>query len=83
MCRTQRRYLMPNVTISLDEKLITAGQRYAEAHHTSLNTLVRKLLEQTVETQSKDWLEEFFSLMDRAEGNSQGQRWRREDLYDV
>ncbi|MFH0725415.1 MAG: DUF6364 family protein [Pseudomonadota bacterium] len=74
---------MPNVTISLDEKLIKAGRRYAEAHHTSLNTLVRKLLEQTVETQSKDWLEEFFSLMDRAEGNSEGQRWRREDLYDV
>jgi hypothetical protein len=74
---------MPNVTISLDEELIKAGRRYAECHHTSLNTLVRKLLEQTVGVQAKDWLDECFSLMDRAEGNSEGRRWRREDLYDV
>lgn len=74
---------MPNVTISIDEELVKAGRRYAESHHTSLNALVRKLLEQTVGVQAKDWLDECFSLMDRAEGNSEGRRWHREDLYDV
>ena len=74
---------MPNVTISLDEDLVKAGRRYAENHHTSMNALIRKLLEQTVKSQTKDWLTECFTLMDRAGGNSKGERWQREELYDV
>ena len=74
---------MPNITISLDSELLKLGRQYAEKHQTSLNALIRKLLEQTVKSQSRDWLDECFGLMDRAEVNSQGQRWKREDLYDV
>ena len=74
---------MPNITISLDEELIKAGRRYAEKHQTSMNALIRKLLEQTVNSQSKDWLNQCFELMDRSKANSRGQRWKREDLYDV
>ena len=72
---------MPNITISLDEELLKSGRRYAEAHQTSMNALIRKLLEQTVRFQSEDWLKECFELMDRANGNSKGQRWKREELY--
>ena len=57
--------------------------KYAEKHQTSINGLIRKLLEETVESQSKDWLQECFDLMDRAKGNSRGKRWKREDLYDA
>ena len=39
---------MPNITISLDEDLLKSGRRYAEKHQTSVNALIRKLLEQTV-----------------------------------
>jgi len=74
---------MPNITISLDENLLKAGRQYAKKHNTSVNALIRKLLEQTIQVQSKDWLEECFKLMDQAEVNSQGMRWKREDLYDV
>ena len=74
---------MPNITISLDEDLLKAGRQYAKKHHTSVNALIRKLMEQTVRSQSKDRLEECFKLMDQAEVNSQGQQWKREDLYDV
>jgi len=74
---------MPNITISLDEALLKAGRQYAKNHNTSLNALIRKLLEQRVRSQSKDWLDECFRLMDQAEVNSQGKRWKREDLYDV
>jgi hypothetical protein len=74
---------MPNITISLNKELIKAGRSYAECHQTSLNTLIRKLLEQTVIPQTKDWLDECFSLMDRAQGDSEGKPWQREDLYDV
>ena len=74
---------MPNITISLDEELLKSGRRYAQAHQTSLNALIRKLLEQTVKLQTDDWLEESFRLMDRAGGNSKGRKWDREDLYDA
>ena len=74
---------MPNITISLDEDLLKAGREYAQKHHTSVNALIRKLLEQTVRHQSENWLDECFDLMDQAEVNSKGQRWKREDLYDV
>ena len=74
---------MPNITISLDEELLKSGRRYAEEHQTSINALIRKLLEQTVRFQSDDWLEECFNLMDRANGNSEGRKWKREDLYNA
>lgn len=72
---------MPNITISLDEDLLKSGRRYAEKHQTSMNALIRKLLEQTVRLQSDAWLLECFNLMDRAGGDSRGRRWQREDLY--
>jgi len=74
---------MPNITISLDKDLLKSGRRYAEKHQTSLNALIRKLLEQSVRPQSNSWLEECFQLMDRTNVNSKGRRWRREELYDV
>jgi hypothetical protein len=74
---------MPNITISLDEELLKSGRRYAEAHQTSMNALIRKLLEQTVRLQSEDWFEECFNLMDRANGNSEGRKWNREELYNA
>jgi hypothetical protein len=74
---------MPNITISVDKDLLKAGRQYAKKHNTSLNAVIRRLLEKTVKSQSKDWLDECFKLMDQAEVNSQGKRWKREDLYDV
>jgi uncharacterized protein DUF6364 len=74
---------MPNITISIEEDLLKSGRRYAEKHQTSINALIRKLLEKTVYTQSDAWVEECFQLMDRTDVNSNGKRWRREDLYDV
>ena len=74
---------MPNITISLDEDLIKAGRQYAKQHNTSINALIRRLLEQTVQNRSEDWLEECFNLMDRVKVDSHGQSWKREDLYDV
>jgi Family of unknown function (DUF6364) len=74
---------MPNVTISLDDKLVRAGRQYAKKQNTSMNALIRRLLEQSVQSNSEDWLTECFYLMDRANGNSKGKRWHRGELYDV
>jgi hypothetical protein len=74
---------VPNITISLDEQLLKLGRQYAEKHQTSMNALIRSLLEQTVKSDSTQWIDECFSLMDRAGGHSKGRRWKREELYDV
>lgn len=74
---------MPNITISIEEKLLKSGRQYAEKHQTSMNALIRTLLEQTVKRDSTQWLDECFALMDRANARSKGKRWKREDLYDV
>ena len=39
---------MQNITLSLDEDILKAGREYAKKHKTSLNSLIRRLLEQTV-----------------------------------
>ncbi len=74
---------MSNITLSLDDKIIKAGREYAKQHNTSLNALVRKLLEETVGESSELWQEECFAVMDKAGGKSTGKKWKREDLYDV
>ena len=70
-----------NITIAIDEQLIAAGRAYAQQHNTSLNGLIRQLLEQAVLPASSQWLDECFALMDQAAPNSQGEQWKREDLY--
>jgi N-methylhydantoinase A/oxoprolinase/acetone carboxylase beta subunit len=74
---------MPNVTISLNEKLLKKSREYARKKNTSLNAMIRKLLEQTVESPSGQWIDECFSNMDKAKGNSKGKKWKREELYDI
>jgi hypothetical protein len=73
---------MPNVTLSMNEELLRKARDYAGKHQTSLNALIRKLLEEAVRPESKHFLEDCFSLMDRAGGDSVGANWSREDLYD-
>ena len=74
---------MSNITISINEGLIKKGREYAKKHGTSLNALIRKLLERTVTQQSTYWLDECFHIMDQTSADSKGHKWKREDLYDV
>jgi hypothetical protein len=72
---------MKNITLALNEKTIKAGREYARKHNMTLNSLVRKLLDQTVQNNSNDWIEECFSLMDKAKIASQVKKWKRQDLH--
>ena len=74
---------MKNITLALDEKIIEEGRKYARKHHMTLNSLIRKLLEQTVLSISHDWIGECFSLMDKVEIPHDPQDWKREDIYRV
>ena len=72
---------MKNITLALDEDTIKAGREYARKHNLTLNSLVRRLLQQTVSKESMNWIEESFSLMDKANSTSIKKTWKREDLY--
>ena len=74
---------MAKITISIDDKLLEEGRKYAQKQGTSLNSLIRQLLSKTVTPPSNDWLEECFRLMDRAQGDSKGEKWSREDVYNM
>ena len=74
---------MPNITISLDTELLHSGREYAKQHRTSLNALIKKLLEQTVVFRPTSRIDSCFEIMGRAKADSGGRNWNREDLYDL
>lgn len=74
---------MKNVTLSLSEDLLDAGRAYARSHHTTLNDLIRELLQaRAAPPDNGDWMGSAFALADRARGDSRGKTWRRDELYD-
>lgn len=74
---------MANVTLSIDEDLLKSGRKYAQEHNTSLNSLIRRLLESEVNENQTARHYELFEAMKNSRGNSKGKKWTREDLYDV
>jgi hypothetical protein len=74
---------MKNITLSIEDDVLQAGREYARIHNMSFNSLVRKLIEQTVTPKKQHWLDDTFSLMDKVNVSSEGQSWTREELYRV
>ncbi|MFO8070315.1 MAG: hypothetical protein R6V85_00450 [Polyangia bacterium] len=72
---------MPNVTLSIDEKLLALGRDYARRRGTSLNAMIRELLSQHVAADGAREADELFSRMDAARGDSRGRNWSREDIH--
>jgi hypothetical protein len=70
-----------NITLALDEKIIRKGRKYALKHNLTLNSLVRRLLEKTVDADSSDWLEECFTKMDKIDLPKKIEKWNRKELY--
>jgi len=74
---------MKNITLAIDEKLLDQSREYARTHHTTLNALVRALLEREVVARRRDhWVDRFLELTAKAGGDSGGWKWNREELYD-
>ena len=71
---------MPNVTISLNDELLAASREYAQRHATSLNALIREVLEKIVTSSRENWAKELFDLMDESPGDSKGWKWNREEI---
>lgn len=73
---------MPNVTLAIDDELLTAARRYAQDHGTTLNALVRSVLEQTVQPRAGSWFADFERLANESRGSSRGRGWTREELHE-
>ena len=74
---------MKNITLSIDEDTLKSGREYARRHNISFNVLVRKLIQQTVTSDSTKWLDDTFALMDKAKVSSDGKKRKRDELYRV
>ncbi|MBA2432532.1 MAG: hypothetical protein H0V56_10525 [Chthoniobacterales bacterium] len=72
---------MRNVTLSVDDEILRQARAYAQRHGTTLNQMIRELLERTVTAPAGDSpLEESFRLADGAD--SRGWKWNRSEIYD-
>ena len=70
-----------NITLSIDEKTVTAARKVAAAMGKSLNQLIREDLERLTKTKSRDQdLQELLSL--GGKGDSKGWKFDREELHE-
>jgi hypothetical protein len=72
---------MKNITLAIDEDILTLGREYAQKNNISFNKLVRNLIAETVKPSSKNWLNETIKLMNQSNGSSKGEKWTREELH--
>ncbi|NJS37516.1 MAG: hypothetical protein HC765_15730 [Brachymonas sp.] len=74
---------MTNLTISLDESIIRSARVRAIQEGTSVSAKVREFLAQYgQDTSSRAAGQGFLDLARQSRANSEGARWKREDLYD-
>jgi hypothetical protein len=74
-------------TIYLEPELHRILKIKAAERSKSVSELVNEAVRETLVGYAADdpqsWLDESFKLMDQAGVNSEGRRWKREELYDV
>ena len=72
-----------NVTLSIDGELVRRARELAAQRGTSLNGMIRELLEEATSATSREvMLAELEELWVRSKGHSGGRSWTREELYD-
>ncbi len=71
---------MANVTLSIPDDLLKRGRRYAEARGTSLNALVRELLNEIV-SNPESAVDSMIERLRQSAGNSNGVKIHREELH--
>lgn len=71
-----------NITLSVDEQVVTKARQIASVRGTSLNQLVRDYLEDlTRHNDMQSVLDELDAMWSESTGRSQGP-WTREELYE-
>jgi len=75
---------MKNITLSIDENVLSEVRRYAAKRDTTVNALVRDFLTRlaTQEDRAAKARQRLLELSDTSEGRMGDQKWNRERLYD-
>jgi hypothetical protein len=71
---------MSNVTLSIPDDLLKRGRSYAQARGTSLNALVRQLLDETV-SNPESAVDSMIERLRQSTGDSKGVKITREELH--
>ena len=71
---------MANVTLSIPDDLLNRGRSYAQARGTSLNALVRELLDETV-SNPESAVDSMVERLRQSAGDSKGVKITREELH--
>ena len=71
---------MKKITISLPDELIEEGRKYAAGHNTTLNNLIRQLLQETVMSDQEKAIKSLFEKMDKVKVKT-NKKWTREEIY--
>ena len=72
-----------NITLAIDDDLVKAAREVAAAMGKSLNQVIREYLEHLTDRDRVERdMRELERLSREGGGNSKGQRWTREDIYD-
>lgn len=76
--------VMKNLTISLDETLISQARKYVEEHGISLNSFIAEILSDAIgaSKRQQEATSEILTLASKIKGNSRGKHWSREDLHE-
>jgi len=71
---------MANVTLSIPDDLLKRGRSYAQARGTSLNALVRELLDETV-SNPESAVDSMIERLRQSTGDSKGVKITRAELH--
>jgi hypothetical protein len=71
---------MKNITLSIPEDLLLRSRAYAERHHTTLNQLVRDMLNKVV--LQKNPLDSLLEKSEQFAVTTQGATFNRQEVYD-
>jgi hypothetical protein len=73
---------MKEVTLSLDDEVAAAGERYARAQHQTLAHLVNQLLAGVAQGASRGSLVQTFHRADALKSATEAAGWTRQELHD-
>lgn len=75
---------MKNVTLSIDEDVLAAVRRYAAAHDSTVNALVREYLTDLAkrESQAANARRRLRELSDESPARVGSRNWSRDDLHE-
>ena len=73
---------MKNTTISLEDSILENAKKAANSMGISFNAYIKMLIESSTQNSPKNIAEELIELSKKIQGNSNGEKWTKDDIYE-